>query len=286
MKSAKHFILLKEKALLAVVASLVISVMMACGSQTVPLIAKAGTTFSIAIDEDHRSEHGVGFASLIWTEGDQRGNLIAKLHGGPGPDTDLVTRYITRAAPDLSSSRLVLDKNESSGALGLSLPQQAIGLFDIPCTVVAGQYSIEFRVERPGEAPDLLAEANTVLSQITIENDGQCENRPTQFLGSRLGFVGVPTEAGLAELVPMPTVIFKLPHAANPDGSLIRPTFRPSSAEVVVSYPAEKMQVKGVIAKSHWDADAMVFHQLESPNRVRIQYMGLDGGEVSHRNCL
>ena len=162
-----------------------VSVMVACSSQPVPLAAKAGTTFSMALSEIPNLS--VGFESMIWTADDQRGKLIAKLVNGPGPDTDLVTRYITRTRPDPATSNLV--KGPSVFFAFVWAPEQLIALFDIPCEVVAGHYGIEFRIERPVSAtePDDIipyAEGTNPLSHLEVEaGDGCGAEQFTDFLG-------------------------------------------------------------------------------------------------------
>ena len=78
---------------------------------------------------------------------------------------------------------------------------------------------------------------------------------------------------GLAELVPLPRVEFSVAFRLNEDGT--GPVQRPASAEILVTYPEDKITIQGVIPKLAWNRDAIVMYQLEEPNHIRIQYVSL-----------
>jgi hypothetical protein len=160
---------------------------------------------------------------------------------------------VTRAFPDPASDIGLQNEIEPGSPWGIAQP---IALVDIPTTVPPGTYDIEVRRRRrtsPTTWQNLAGPLNQPRQLTVLPADvGGAAGSPTPFEGMLGGNTPVDTSSYIPSLYPHPKILLKFTGATLP-----------SAAHLVVSYPAAKMSVLGVIEEQHYGRSSIVAHDVD-----------------------
>jgi hypothetical protein len=224
-----------QTTVLAIAGTLGMSLLVACGSQPIPMTAQAGSTITFTMEL--HGNYGYG-GSLLTSKGifdDQRGQLIFELvdPGDPTARHPLETVLVTRAFADPASTyhKPVI-------------PGQVIALVNIPADTPEGTYDLDvMRERRTSETTTELLAPPGYVGQITvlphsIKAKGESVvGTPTPLEGTLLGLFDDRSNE-IAATYPKPMLQLGFAPGNKP---------RPHAAHLVISYPASKMQPLWVI---------------------------------------
>jgi hypothetical protein len=252
-------------------------VLSACTGRPIPLAVRRGSTFVLPLSAD-TFEFNLGYESEITRQlglGDpQRGALELVLrHPTTGQQHALVTRFVTRAWPDPASPAGI-----RNGLAGGVLAGQVVAVIDVPLSVPAGDYALEARrLWRDPRNPTAPPVQDAVffwnqpppdLGTLTVLA-GTGSPTPSDFLYSSLSIDG---RDALADLVPHPRLELGFAHwLAYLDST------PPAAAEIVLGYPAQKVEVLTVYEEGHLGRRSVVrWSDDRAAERVTIQFANPD----------
>lgn len=217
----------------------------ACSSQPLPLSAQAGSSVALAVAGEASYGTTLGYdGTLLAAAGrhdDQRGELLFVLRDpASGAEHPLETQLVTRTRPDPASDAGLASRIADELALyGIAQP---LALLRIPAATPPGRYDVEIRRRRrlagggfeslPG--PPYAQSLHVLPAQVN-----GVVGAPTALLGFA-GAVELDVTRHLAALVPHPKLVLRLP--ASP---------RPAAAQLVISYPAAKLEILGAFEEQH-----------------------------------
>ncbi len=245
----------------------------ACGSAPVPMVAKSGTSFALAIGGEGDVTEHIGYGSDFVGLNDQRGKLVFTLSDETST-YELGTRLVTRTVPD-PASRAGLDGLWGVPLGGFVRMHQVLAVVDIPCEVLSGHYDISAfnRVQVGPDTFETLATSaltENELRHIHVERDEDCVEAFTELAGSQYG-IGSDVFSdevleGITATLPLPKLLVRLPVFGNGVGP-------PAAATIELSYPVEKATIEGVFVDDIAGHRIFADYELEPPDRLRIHYV-------------
>lgn len=238
-----------------------------CSGRPLPTTVQAGSTFALALAGEVGAGGNAGYGGeLLAARGlhdDQRGTLRFALRDpATGAEHALATRLVTRAHPD-PASEVGLQNRVDALTAGFGIAQ-LLAVIDVPASVPPGEYEVQVRRERRTDAGGVEALPAPVYGQrVTVlpAQVGNARGEPTPS-SAFLGSVSSDVSAQLAALVPHPKVVLSLP------------TPPPHAARIVLSYPAAKVRLRGVIEEQHGGRGSIVaWRDDPAAGRVTIDFV-------------
>jgi hypothetical protein len=233
-----------------------------CASAPVPLVARAGTTFGMAIGGDIE-KIAYGTADRV---DPQRGALIFELLDADTQAlvTTLPARLVTRVAADPASDAAFDPQFEVEGFTPW-LFEQSVALVDIPSTVPGDTYKIKIRraqnITGTPAIDNSPAESTLWTLEILPATGGDQDFTPFSAT-----YAGIPafaaTPALVSRIVPNPKLVISLPQA---DGPI-------TAATMEIVFPA-RATIKGAIQEDGVGDRAILTHEVLPGNRVKVHFV-------------
>lgn len=250
------------RTLLVLGAAGILCEVLACTAQPVPLSAQAGSTVLIPFSIQELTE--VGFGGTDFSD-PQRGSLVVQLDGQGG--FELTTRLALVAAPPVESP---------SAHDGAPQARNLVLVVDVPTDAPPGTHSIVLVNRKTvGGAPvDTLVSPSPqtlrILPSSILAGGEVVDGAPTQsriWLGGDYEALG---QASFAAVVPEPSfgLSVRTPDGTAPDDGTNRFI---AYAQVSVSYPAQVIDVKRVVALE--PADTLVWSQDDGAGNLTVYGM-------------
>jgi hypothetical protein len=233
-----------------------------CGSAPVPLVARAGTTFGMAIGGDNEK---IAFGTADRVD-PQRGALIFELLDADTNAlvTTLPARLVTRVAADPASDA-GFDPQFQVGDFTPWLFEQAVALVDIPSTVPGDLYKIKIRRAQNTTGTPAIdnSPADSTLWTLEILPASAGDQDFTPFSAT---YAGIPPFAATPELVsrivPNPKLVIALPANGGP--------VKAATMEIV--FPG-RATIKGAIQEDGVGDQAILTHEILPGNRVKVHFV-------------
>jgi len=215
-----------------------------CTSRVLPLSAQAGSTVTIAVGGDATLgdflAYGGAWLAAAGLADDQRGELLFVLVAPGGAERALRTLFVTRAFPDPASDAALENQVDPAlpVAIGLS---QVLAVLEIPADTPPGRYRVDARRRRraPGggfvslPAPLIATELDVLPASV-----GAVTGRPN--LPEFAVDTGrVDLTARIPRVVPNPKLVLQFADR------------KPAAAHLVLSYPRDKLAIRGVFEEQH-----------------------------------
>lgn len=247
-------------------AGLAMAVALGCGSQPVPLAARAGSSFAFALSGEAGAGDGfingmedfdIGYASTDGSATDvQRGEVEFYLVDASSNTEILETQLISRALPDRASDLGITNGAAATANVGIG---QVLAVVFIPDTVQAGDYTLKARKIIPGDPNPVelgISRAFEVLPSAGLPGP-EFERTPA------VGYVGsgsaIDTSSELALTYPHPKILINLP-GDGVEGTTQYPY--PSAATILIDLPDDgqqtKVTVKDVFEEQHLGQESIV----------------------------
>jgi hypothetical protein len=265
-------------------------VVLACGTEPIPRVVVAGTTFTLPIPQ----EYPVGFGRVLYPDGDpnnppafvqdapledpQRGEMrFRAVPDDPGdPDVYLPVRFITRVSVNESAPGLAV--------LGVSgYEGQVIAILEVPSGTIQGNYKIQLERWRrnpanenkfdPLDPPEAdggnwigwagAGADEGVPIRIVDHPEGQNDTNPLVGWGLFFGALNQSemTDEDVRSVTPNPTFRVNTPASLSPGTP-------PAAWEIKLTYPPWKFKITDVNLITQHPSDGLVTWDTGDPSHA------------------